>query len=83
MAMKLSCKEGHTFQKTGTNTVALMRGNNATGTTFECACDKSGGCKVSLEGTTASCLEDGCKGSCTWTVHIPGLNGVFIALEHK
>jgi hypothetical protein len=86
MAMKLTCEEGHSFRKIGTHKVELMRGNGgagATGTTMTCGCDKAGGCKVSIEGTTATCLEDGCKGSCTWTIHVPGLSGVFTLLKEK
>jgi len=79
----LKCEEGYQFHHTGTHTIALMRGNQATGSSFTCDCSSTGGCKVTLtEGsTTAECTEDGCKGSCTWTIHVPGIHGVFIARQ--
>jgi hypothetical protein len=78
----LRAAEGFTLHKTGHNTIALMRNNGATGTSFTCDCQStttgtgSGGCRVDMEGTTASCENDGCGGECRWSVHIPGLVGV-------
>jgi hypothetical protein len=71
----LHAAEGHTFHKTGTHTIALMKGNGATGTTFTCGCSATGGCRVDMDGTTASCENDGCSGDCKWSIHLPGLSG--------
>jgi hypothetical protein len=74
----LQCEEGYHFHQAGTHSVALMRGNQTT-TTFTCGCDKTGGCKVNIEGSSATCSEDGCKGDCTWTIKLPGLVGALMA----
>lgn len=58
--------------------VALMRGQN-TAATFNCECESAGGCKVTISGQTAECLEDGCKGSCGWVIRIGGLTGIWEA----
>jgi hypothetical protein len=33
---------------------------------------------VDIDGTSASCENDGCSGTCSWSIHIPGLQGVHI-----
>jgi hypothetical protein len=78
----LRAQEGYHFNKTGTHSVALMKGTNAT-TTFTCDCDTSGGCRVDMDGTSASCENSGCSGDCKWSIHLPGLHGVLIASHMK
>jgi len=65
---------GHVFKRVG-NGIALMKGRS-TQATFTCECTLSGGCRVQMEDQTATCLENGCSGSCGWVVNIPGIAGV-------
>jgi len=67
---------GHTFKQIGKRRVALMRGGNTTAT-FECECEFSGDCKVTISGQTAECEEDGCSGECRWVVRVTGLAGAW------
>lgn len=71
---KLRCARGYTFKKVGRNRVALMR-RGLKITTFTCECSTSGGCRVEMDGQTASCLERGCTGRCGWVVNVPGIVG--------
>jgi hypothetical protein len=69
----LKAGRGHYFKRTGTG-IALMRGNSAQAN-FTCECSGAGGCRVEIDGQSATCLESGCSGSCGWVVNVPGIAG--------
>jgi hypothetical protein len=74
----LKAGRGYEFVKKGRNGIMLRRaggGPGAVGTTFTCECDLTGGCKVIITGSEASCLNSGCSGACGWIVNVPGLIG--------
>lgn len=65
---------GHHFKQTATG-IALMKGRGVQAN-FTCECSNAGGCRVQIEGQTATCLENGCSGSCGWIVNVPGIAGM-------
>ena len=69
----LKAGRGHYFKRTATG-IALMRGNSAQAN-FTCECSGTGGCRVEIDGQSATCLESGCSGSCGWVVNVPGIAG--------
>jgi len=75
----LRCARGFTFKRAGRNKVMLMRRNSTGGgTTFECECSGTGGCKVTIDPQdpqSISCMSSGCTGSCGWIISIPGIVG--------
>lgn len=70
----LRAARGFSFRRRGRG-VMLMRGGVGA-VEFNCECSLSGGCKVTIEGQTATCLESGCSGSCGWIVKVPGIVGL-------
>jgi len=74
----LKAGRGYEFVKRGKGVLLRRKGAGAggAGVNFQCACDLSGGCRVEIDGSEASCLENGCSGKCGWSVVIPGLSGV-------
>lgn len=70
----LKAGRGHHFKRTATG-IALMKGR-AVQANFTCECSNAGGCRVEIDGQTATCLENGCSGSCGWVVNVPGIAGV-------
>ena len=70
----LKAGRGHHFVRTATG-IALMKGRGVKAN-FTCECSNAGGCRVEIDGQTATCLENGCSGSCGWVVNVPGIAGV-------
>lgn len=74
---KVMVKKGYKIVKVSDTKAEVMSRmkNNVTGS-FECACSAGGnGCKVSIEGSSITCIDSGCtKGVCSMTVTIPKLN---------
>lgn len=72
----LRAARGYTFVKRGRGVMLRKAGGTGPGVTFTCSCSLSGGCRVEIDGSEASCLENGCSGSCKWSVNVPGLSGM-------
>lgn len=73
---KLKAAKGYKLKRIGRKSIALMRGGVKT-STFTCECNASGGCRVEMDGPSATCLENGCTGGCGWVVNVPGIYGGF------
>ncbi len=78
----LRAARGYKFKKVGRSTIALMRGNVETAN-FTCECNASGGCRVEMDGPSATCLESGCSGTCGWVINVPGIFGGLSAVLAK
>ncbi len=75
----LRCSKGYSFKRLGKNRVALMRRRINLGVTFQCECDLTGGCKVTIDPVhpeIITCLNDGCSGSCGWVIRFGAIRGL-------
>jgi hypothetical protein len=72
----LKCARGYKFVRKGRGVMLRKATGGGGGVTFTCGCSLSGGCRVEIDGGEASCMENGCTGSCKWSVNVPGLSGM-------
>ena len=87
----LKAGRGYKFVRKGRGAMLRRKtgaGAGGAGVSFSCSCHTSGApgkCKVVIEpdGSTIGCEKDTCGGVCKWSVDIPGMTGVTMALTSK
>jgi hypothetical protein len=78
----LKAARGYEFVKKGKGVMLRRKGSTGVGTTFSCTCqDGTGGCRVDINGDEASCMNNGCSGTCRWSVNLPGLSGMTVTMR--